>query len=135
AAAKELKIGKPLLLGRESPLRRIPSNLAPSAAFHLDELRQAAESMDVAYRRLHHELTGLALQAPAPEEIREISAHVFFDAWGFVGAVSRFYQAYVSFPGIVFDKPHPGHQTLESATRSARLLHQLSYDLQLRESK
>lgn len=135
AAAKELKIGKPLLLGRESPLRRIPSNLAPSAAFHLGELRQAAESMDVAYRRLHHELTGLALQAPAPEEIREISAHVFFDAWGFVGAVSRFYQAYVSFPGIVFDKPLPGYQTLESATRSARLLHQLSYDLQLRESK
>ncbi len=135
AAVKELKIGKPLLLGRESPLRRIPSNLAPSAAFHLDELRQAAESMDVAYRRLHHELTGLALQAPAPEEISEVSAHIFFDAWGFVGAVSRFYQAYVSFPGIVFDKPLPGHQTLESTTRSVRLLHQLSYDLQLRKSK
>lgn len=135
AAAKELKLGKPLLLGRESPLRRIPSNLAPSAAFHLDELRQAAESMDVAYGRLHHELTGLALQAPAPEEIRKISAYVFFDGWGFVGAVSRFYQAYISFPGIVFDKPLPGYETLESATRSARLLYQLSCDLQLRESK
>lgn len=135
AASKELKIGKPLLLGRDSPLRRIPVNLAPTKAFHLDELRQAAESMDVAYKRLHHELTGLALQAPAPEEIREISAHAFFDAWGFVGAVNRFYQAYVSFPGIVFDKPEPGHQTLESATQSARQLHQLSCDLETRESK
>lgn len=135
AAAKELKIGKPLLLGRESPLRRTPSNLAPNAAFHLDELRQAAESMDVAYRRLHHELTGLALQAPAPEILPEISAHIFFDAWGFVGAVNRFYQAYTSFPGIAFNKPPPGHQTLESTTQSARLLHQLSCDLKLRKSK
>lgn len=135
AAANELKLGKPLLLGRESPLRQIPSNLAPSAAFHLDELRQAVESMDVAYKRLYQELTGLALQAPAPEEIRDISAYVFFDAWGFVRAVSRFYQAYISFPGIVFDKPLAGHQTLESATRSARLLDQLSCDLRLRESK
>lgn len=135
AAAKELKIGKPLLLGRESPLRRIPVNLEPTKAFHVDELRQAAESMDVAYKRLHHELTGLALQAPAPEEIRDIAAHAFFDAWGFVGAVNRFYQAYVNFPGIVFDKPASGHQTLESATQSARLLHQLSCDLETRETK
>lgn len=135
AAAKELASGKPLLLGRESPVRRTPSNLEPSAAFRLDELRQAAESMDVAFNRLHHELTGLALQAPAPEEIRMISAYVFFDAWGFVGAVNRFYDAYVSFPGIVFDKPNPNHQTLENATRSVRLLHQLSFDLKLREDK
>lgn len=135
AAAKELSMGKPLLLGRESPVRRTPSNLEPNAAFRLDELRQAAESMDVAFSRLHQELTGLALQAPAPEEIRVISAYAFFDAWGFVGAVNRFYQAYVSFPGMVFDKPHPNHQTLEYATRSVRLLHQLSYDLKLREDE
>ena len=134
-AAKELKRGKPLLLGRESPLRRIPSNLAPRTAFHLDELRQAAESIDVAYSRLHQELTSLALQAPAPEEIHEISAHLFFDAWGIVGAINRFYQAYVSFPGIVFNEPTPGHQTLDSVTKSVRLLHQLSYDLELRKSK
>lgn len=135
AAAKELKTGKPLLLGRESPLQRIPVNLPHTKAFYLDELRQAAESMDVAYGRLHHELTGLALQAPAPEEIREIAAHAFFDAWGFVGAVNRFYQAYVSFPGIVFDKPDSGHQTLESATQPARLLHQFASDLKIRKSK
>lgn len=135
AAAKELSRGKPLLLGRESPVRQIPSNLKPNTAFRLDELRQAAESMDIAFSRLHHELTGLALQAPAPEEIRVISAHAFFDAWGFVGAVNRFYQSYVSFPGMVFDKPRSNHQTLEYATRSVRLLHQLSYDLKLREDE
>lgn len=135
AAAKELASGKPMLLGRESPVRRTPSNLDPSAAFRLDELRQAAESMDVAFNRLHDELTGLALQAPAPEDIRVISAYVFFDAWGFVGAVNRFYEAYVSFPGMEFDKSTSNHQTLENATRSVRLLHQLSSDLKLREEK
>ena len=135
AASRELKMGKPLILGRDSPVRRIPSNLEPRIAFHLDEIRQAAESMDIAFSRLHHELTGLALQAPAPEEIREASACAFSDAWSFVGAVNRFYQAYMSFPGMEFDKPHPTHETLESATRAVRLLHQLSYDLQLREAK
>lgn len=135
AAARELSMGKPLLLGRDSPVRRTPSNLEPNAAFRLDELRQAAESMDVAFSRLHQELTGLALQAPAPEEIPVVSAYAFFDAWGFVGAVNRFYQAYSSFPGMVFDKPHPNHQTLESATRSVRLLHKLSCDLKLREDE
>lgn len=135
AAAKELSMGKPLLLGRESPVRRIPSNLEPNAAFHLDELRQAAESMDIAFSRLHHELTSLALQAPAPEEIRVISAHAFFDAWGVVAAVNRFYQAYVSFPRMVPDEQHPNHQTLEYATRHVRLLYKLSCDLKLREDK
>ena len=135
AAAKELSTGKPMLLGRESPVRRTPSNLEFSSAFHLDEIRQAAESMDVAFSRLHHELTGLALQAPDPEEMRVISAHVFFDAWGFVGAVNRFYQAYISFPGMVIHKSHPNHQTLESATRSVRRLYQLSYDLKLRKKE
>jgi len=134
SAAKWLQRGKPLLLGRDSPLRRIPVNIAPSTAFHLDEIRQAIESIDVAYMRLHQELTSLALQTPAPEEICVISATVFFDAWGIIWAVNKFYQAYTGFPGIVFDKPRAGYETLESVTQSARLLYEISSDLQSRES-
>jgi hypothetical protein len=135
AAIKELFRGKPLLLGRDSPLRCIPANLEPNAAFRIDELRQAAESIDVSFGRLHRDLTGLALQAPTPEEISIASARVFYDAWGIVSAVSRFYQAYITFPGMVFDQPNAKQQTLEEATRTVRLLHQLANDLQRRESE
>lgn len=89
-----------LLLGRDSVLRRIPVNIVPKQALFLDGIRHAVEIMDVAYVRLRDALTQLALHPPDPQEIPELSAHVFLDAWSFVDAVDRFRMLYTQMPGI-----------------------------------
>lgn len=89
-----------LLLGRDSPLKKIPVNIEPKQAFFLDGIRHAIEIMDVAYGRLRDSLTHMALNPPASEELQDISAHVFLDAWGFVDALDRFRMLYMKFPGM-----------------------------------
>lgn len=89
-----------LLLGKNSALKQIPVNIEPKQAFFLDGIRHAIEIMDVAYGRLRVTLTQLALYPPASNELSDISAHAFLDAWSFVDALDRFRMLYTQMPGM-----------------------------------
>jgi hypothetical protein len=84
----------PLLLGRDSPLRQVPSNCASHEVLLLDGIRHALEIMDITFARLRGTLTNLALSVPEPTALPDVIAHVFLDAWGFVHAVLRFEKMY-----------------------------------------
>ena len=111
-----------LLLGRDSVLRRVPVNVPPKQALFLDGIRQAVEIMDVTYGRLRDVLTHLALNPPAQNEIPDVFAHVFIDAWGFVGAVDRFRMMYTQMPGIKFGNAKDGIPPLREVTQVFRSL-------------
>lgn len=111
-----------LLLGRDSVLRRIPVNLAPKQALFLDGIRLAVEIMDVAYGRLRNALTELALHPPASNELPDVSAHAFLDAWGFIDAVDRFRMLYTQMPGIKFGATKVDIPPLREVTQEFRNL-------------
>lgn len=111
-----------LLLGRDSVLRRIPVNVAPKQALFLDGIRHAVEILDVTYGRLRDALTHLALKPPASNEIPDVFAHVFIDAWGFVDAVDRFRMMYTQMPGIKSGKSKGGIPPLREVTQEFRNL-------------
>jgi hypothetical protein len=89
-----------ILLGRDSPLRRIPVHVHPKHAIFLDGMRHALEVMDVGFSRLRKELTRLALKPPEPADLPLVSASVFLDAWAVIDAIDKFRQLYLNFPGI-----------------------------------
>ena len=111
-----------LLLGRDSVLRQIPVNVDPKQALFLDGMRHAVEIMDVAYGRLREALTHLALHPPASNELPDIFARVFLDAWGFVDAVDRFRMLYAKMPGIKFGTAKVGIPPLREVIQEFRNL-------------
>lgn len=111
-----------LLLGRESVLRRIPVNFEGKKAFFLDGIRHAVEILDVTYSRLRDALTHLALNPPASNDIPDIFARVFIDAWGFVDAVNRFSMMYTQMPGIKFGNAKGSIPPLREFTQKFRKL-------------
>jgi hypothetical protein len=111
-----------LLLGRGSVLRQIPVNVDPKQALFLDGIRHAVEIMDVAYGRLRNALTDLALNPPDSNQLPEISAHVFLDAWAFVDAVDRFRMLYTKMPGMKLGAARDGISPLLEATQEFRNL-------------
>lgn len=115
-----------LLLGRDSVLKRIPVNVPPKQALFLDGIRQAVEIMDVTYGRLRDALTHLALNPPAQNEIPDVFAHVFIDAWGFVDAIDRFRMMYTQMPGIKFGNAKDGIPPLREVTQEFRKLRNIA---------
>ena len=111
-----------LLLGRDSVLRRIPVNVAPKQALFLDGIRHAVEILDVTYGRLRDALTHLALNPPASNELPDVFAHVFTDAWSFVDAVDRFRMMYTQMPGMKFGSANGGIPPLPEVTQEFRNL-------------
>lgn len=89
-----------ILLGRDSPMRRIPINVQPKHAIFLDGMRHALEVMDVGFGRLRRELTMIALEPPEPADLPLVGASAFLDAWAVVDAIDRFRQLYLNFPGM-----------------------------------
>ncbi len=111
-----------LLLGRDSVLRRIPVNVAPKQALFLDGIRHAVEILDVTYGRLRDALTHLALNPPVQNELPDVFAHIFLDAWGFVDAIDRFRMMYSQMPGIKFGNAKDGIPPLREVTQEFRNL-------------
>lgn len=111
-----------LLLGRNSALKQIPVNIEPKQAFFLDGIRHAIEIMDVAYGRLRESLTDMALNPPASNDLPDISAHVFLDAWSFVDALVRFQTLYKKMPGMKFDASKARIPSLDVAMREFILM-------------
>jgi len=115
-----------LLLGRDSVLRRIPINFERKKAFFLDGIRHAVEILDVTYSRLRDALTHLALNPPASNDIPDVFAHVFIDAWGFVDAVDRFSMMYTEMPSIKFGNAKGGIPPLREFTQEFRKLRNIT---------
>lgn len=111
-----------LLLGRDSVLRQIPVNVEPKQALFLDGIRHAVEIMDVAYGRLRNALTQLALHPPASNELPDLSAHAFLDAWSFVDAVDRFRMMYTQMPGMKLGAGRAGIPPLREVIQEFRNL-------------
>lgn len=109
-----------ILLGRDSPLRRIPVNIRPKQAVFLDGLRHATEVMDVGFSRLRHGLTRLALEPPEAEELPLITACLFLDAWAVVDAIDRFRQLYLEFPGMTRSSSSGSAMPLREALQTFR---------------
>jgi hypothetical protein len=124
-----------ILLGRESPLRRIPANLEPKQALFLDGIRHTVEFLDITYGRLREVLTRLANNPPASCEIPDRFAHILLDAWTFVYAVSRFRTLYLQLPGIKFGEKKEGVPTLTELTQPFQNLRRFSDQLAQRSDK
>lgn len=107
-----------ILLGRESPLRRIPINVSPKQAVFLDGIRHSIEVMDIGFGRLRNGLTKAALEPLHPPELPLVGAGLFLDAWAVVDAIDRFRQFYLRFPGMqhsaVPDQIPPLSKTLQN---------------------
>ncbi|MHA4867519.1 hypothetical protein ACXZ1M_07445 [Duganella sp. PWIR1] len=85
----DIRASSALILGRESPLRSIPTNMNDKQSRSLNAIRHAAETMDIAFLRLREGLTANALNPPKDLELSSFIAHVFSDVWLFVRAVAR----------------------------------------------
>ena len=107
-----------ILLGRDSPLRRIPINVTPKQAVFLDGIRHAIEVMDIGFGRLRIGLTKAALEPPHPPDLPLVGAGLFLDAWAVVDAIDRFRQFYLRFPGMTrsaaSDQIPPLSETLQT---------------------
>jgi hypothetical protein len=107
-----------ILLGRDSPLRRIPINVTPKQAVFLDGIRHAIEVMDIGFGRLRNGLTKAALEPPLPPDLPLVGAGLFLDAWAVVDAIDRFRQFYLRFPGMEYlapsDQIPPLSETLQN---------------------
>lgn len=110
------------MLSDDSILRRVPAALNPKQALFIDGIRHAVEIMDLAYTRLRHTLTEIALNPPTSEEIRSASPYAFLDAWAMVDAIDRFRMLYLQMPGIRFGLPQANVVSLDDATRPFRNL-------------
>jgi len=119
---------EPILLNRDSPLRRIPANLEPKLTIFLDGLRYTVEFLDIAYGRIYETLTQMALHTSSVE-IPSHFANVFMDAWAFVYSVNRFRTMYMQMPGIKFDDPKPGIPTFNEITQDFRKLRRTADNL------
>jgi hypothetical protein len=62
----------------------------------------------------------LALNPPSSNNIPDVFAHVFIDAWGFVDAVDRFRMMYTQMPGIKPDNAKGSIPPLLEATQEFR---------------
>lgn len=112
---------EPILLNRESPLRRLPVNLDKKIAVFFDGIRYTVEFLDIAYSRIYETLTQMAFRT-STTEIPNKFAHVFMDAWTFVYAVNRFEELYKNIPGIKFNKRDPNVPTFHEITETFRSL-------------
>jgi len=108
------------MLSDESPLRRIPHALEPKQALFVDGIRHAIEIMDLAYGRLRHTLTELALDPPTSATLPKVAPYAFLDAWAMVDAIDRFRMLYLQMPGMKFGPPTPGVTSLRDATQPFR---------------
>ncbi|MBM3317255.1 hypothetical protein FJY69_04385 [candidate division WOR-3 bacterium] len=77
-----------MIIGRESPFRRLRADLQPDQAAFLDGVRIAAEMLDVAYGRLS-ELLWAATQSFDDKDLAVPTAPILLDAWAIVDAVHR----------------------------------------------
>ena len=80
----------------DSPLRRLPQNLAPKQALFFDGMRHAAEIAQLAYSRLQRTLTLLAYSESLPQS-HSITA-AYLDAWAFIDATDRFRHLWIMQP-------------------------------------
>ncbi len=93
-----------ILLGRDSPLRRIPVNIDPKQAVFLDGIRHAIEILDIGFGRLRAGLTRAALVPPEASDLPLVGAGLFLDTWAVVDAIDRFRQLYLGFPGMTLKR-------------------------------
>jgi hypothetical protein len=115
----DLRASSALILGRESPLRRIPTNIDSKQTRCLNAIRHAAETMDIAFLRLREGLTANSLNPPKELELASFISHVFSDAWMFVHAVARIAR---EFDELTNGKPRtlPNIESLAESTKLFR---------------
>lgn len=112
--------GEFILLGRDSPLRRIPINVPPNQALFLDGMRHAVEMIDVAFRRLREGLSKLALAPPSPADLPLITAGTFIDAWAVIDGIDKFRMLYPAMPGMTLRAPSAAVAPLQEVLQPFR---------------
>jgi hypothetical protein len=86
-----------MIIGFESPLRRIPEGLNQKQLLCLDVLRLCADISDLAYKRLNNTLVTLSTNN-ANESINSLIISSITDAWLIIDQGHRFGQMISNFP-------------------------------------
>lgn len=86
------------MIGKDSPLRRLPAALDQRQALYFDGMRHAVEIADLAYLRLVATLAVIAQREELHDDRAMTSA--FADSWTFVDAMHRFRGLYNLVPGF-----------------------------------
>lgn len=120
------------MLSENSILRRIPSTLDPKQILFIDGIRHSVEMIDLAYSRLRKSLTHLALSQITPDDLRQMSTHVFLDAWAMVDAIDRFRMLYSQMPGMTAVHSEPKIKPLNEVTQPFRELRNVADHLSQR---
>jgi hypothetical protein len=101
------------IIGRESALRKIPSNVEARGRLHLDAIRCCIEAIGLGYARLVHQAV-IADQTMAPGAAPPLG--IFADSWALVDWVHRMHDLVNHAPGL---KTSPGKSLFLRETTSA----------------
>jgi hypothetical protein len=108
------------MLSANSALRRLPPRLDKKQLVFLEGICHAADIASLAYSRLQHVLTRIALQTqPGPVD-QFACAAAFLDAWALADAIDRFRQLWKFLPGAVFPDPTPTEPSFEQIAQPVR---------------
>lgn len=120
------------MLSDDSIIRKVPCRVNPKQALFIDGIRHAIEMIDLSYSRLRDNLTAIALDPPQSIELSKKVPYLFLDAWAMVDAIDRFRMLYQQMPGINFNQPEDGVETLQKVTQPFRDLRNVADHLSQR---
>ncbi len=106
-----------MLIGDDSPLRRLPSGLNIKQTLFLDAIRYCVEMADIAYSRLQQNLLTIGHEHRAKREIMNLGPlglHVMLDAWSIIDLVFRLRILLKRMPGV--KKSSPGFMLFDKNT-------------------
>jgi len=96
------------MIGPDSILRRLPSQLNRKQVLFFDGIRHAVEMIDLAHLRLQDTLTQIALsQNDTPPNQNAEFTWAFLDAWVIVDAIDRLRSLFHSMPNTKKENPPP----------------------------
>ncbi|MBK5292739.1 MAG: hypothetical protein JJE04_13800 [Acidobacteriia bacterium] len=104
-----------MIIGKESPLRKIPSALDRRQALFIEGIRFSVEMADVAYKRLRSTLLWLSkMEDETPEIPSTVSA--MLDAWSIVDSLNRLRRLMQNMPGLKGKNKNPGYRLFMQGT-------------------
>jgi hypothetical protein len=114
------------MISRDSVLKRLPPNLDRKQALFIDGIRHAGEIADLAWGRLRHTLTRIALEQYEKDEEPTLTTSAFLDARSLVDVIDRFRALWKLLPNAAYTAPPPGYKSFADTPQAVRDLRNIA---------
>ena len=94
-----------MIIGEESPLRRLPYKLNHSQALFFDGIRFSVQMADLSYNRLRETAHRLTNNNEKTDTSRQLITSAFLDAWSIIDSIYRLRSLILQAPGIKQNVP------------------------------